>query len=152
MKHTKSVSNRNKWVLTAQISSRGLKPGPLKDSSLTADGNSVTIQNMGKKQPARPSKNPDILSIARNAVADGSYTPVDHAKVRLNEREVTISELEQVINTGFREPKKDEFKKEHNSWNYAIRGKTVDKRSLRIAVSLDAQTDVLIITVIDLDK
>lgn len=120
---------------------------------LTTFGNSVTIKSMGKKnQPVRPAKNPDILNIAQEAISKGVYFPVDHAKLRLNQREVTIPEVEYVILNGYREPQKDEFKKEHNSWNYAIRGKTVDKRSLRIAVSLEEKTNVLIITVIDLDN
>jgi hypothetical protein len=123
----------------------------LKKTRLTTDGNSVTIQSMGKKQPQRPAKNPDILKIAQAALASGNFTPVDHAKVRLNQREVTIAEVKQVVEGGYRELKKDEFKKEHNAWNYSIRGKTVDKRSLRIAVSLD-KSGLLIITVIDLDK
>ncbi len=106
---------------------------------------------MGKKLLVRP-KNPNILSIARAAVASGNYTPVEHAKYRLNQREVTIAELEQVIMTGYREERKDEFKPEHKSWNYAIRGKTISKRELRVAVSLDITSGVLIITVIDLGK
>lgn len=107
---------------------------------------------MGKKKQQRPAKNPDILMIARKAVDDGDYTPVHHAKARLEEREVTIPELEHVIKAGHREPKKDEFKPEHKSWNYSIRGKTVSGRELRVAVSLEEKTQVLIITVIDLDK
>lgn len=106
---------------------------------------------MGKKQPVRPTKNPNILAIARQAVAAGNYTPVDHAKLRLDEREVTVQEMEQVITNGHHEKNKDEYKPEHRSWNYSIRGKTVDKKELRVAVSLDRDTGLLIITVIDLD-
>ncbi len=56
-----------------------------------------------------------------------------------------------VLTTGYREAKKDEYKEEHQSWNYAMRGKTVDDRKLRVAVSFD-KDDLLIITVIDLEK
>ncbi|MEN0060112.1 MAG: DUF4258 domain-containing protein [Bdellovibrio sp.] len=107
---------------------------------------------MGKKQPVRPPKNPNILSIARKAMAEGNYTPVDHAKLRLDQREVTVQEMEQVIERGHREKSKDEYKSEHKSWNYSIRGKTVDERDLRVAVSLDKTSGLLIITVIDLAK
>lgn len=55
-----------------------------------------------------------------------------------------------VLTTGYREPKKDEFKTEHQAWNYAMKGKTIDNRKLRIIVSLD-KDDLLIITVIDLE-
>lgn len=115
-------------------------------------GNSVTMIEMARKKTTRPAKISDIHSIAKKAITEGTYLPVEHAKLRLNQREVTLPELEYVIEKGRREPKKDEFKLEHNAWNYAIKGKTVDNRNLRIAVSLDEKTKVLIITVIDLDK
>jgi len=107
---------------------------------------------MGTKPQARPAKNPQILAIARKAVADGNYTPVDHAKLRLNQREVTLQEMEQVITRGYHEKGKDEYKPEHESWNYSIRGKTIDAKELRIAISIDKASGLLIITVIDLAK
>jgi hypothetical protein len=107
---------------------------------------------MGKKPRVRPPKNPNILAIARKAVAEGSYTPVDHAKLRLDQREVTVLEMEQAIARGYHETRKDEYKTEHKCWNYSIRGKTVDARELRVAVSLDKNSGLLIVTVIDLAK
>lgn len=53
---------------------------------------------------------------------------------------------------GHHEKSKDEYKPEHKCWNYSIRGKTVSERELRVAVSLDKVSGLLIITVIDLDK
>jgi hypothetical protein len=47
--------------------------------------------------------------------------------------------------------KKDEFKEDHKLWNYSIRGKTIDGKSLRVALSFD-KSNMLIITVIDLSK
>lgn len=76
---------------------------------------------------------------------------VDHALQRIKEREVTFLEVRQVLRTGFHEKRKDVFKEEHNSWSYSVRGKTLDKRNLRIVVSFD-ENDMLVITVIDLDK
>ena len=76
---------------------------------------------------------------------------MDHALQRIKEREVTFLEVRQVLRTGFHEKRKDAFKEEHNSWNYSVRGKTIDKRNLRIVVSFD-EDDMLVITVIDLDK
>ena len=59
--------------------------------------------------------------------------------------------MRQVIETGWNERNKDEFKPEWKAWNYAIRGKTVDKRELRIAVSFEQEYSMLIIiTAIDL--
>ncbi len=48
------------------------------------------------------------------------------------------------------EKAKDQFSERYESWNYAIRGKTIDLRELRVVVSFD-ENNMLVITVIDLD-
>jgi len=60
-------------------------------------------------------------------------------------------EVKQVLKYGHHEKRKDEFKEEHSAWIYSIRGKTMDQRNLRIAVSFD-KNNMLVITVIDLGK
>ena len=102
---------------------------------------------MGK----RPGKREKVLESARACLAAGRYRDTRHATERRQEREVTIMELKYVIQNGFHEKAKDEFKPEYGAWNYAIRGKTVDGRSLRIAVSFEGEDLLLIITAIDLD-
>tara|TARA_Y100000590_G_scaffold457256_1_gene609508 strand:+ start:6057 stop:6332 length:276 start_codon:yes stop_codon:yes gene_type:complete len=87
----------------------------------------------------------------RAMLAAGKYRYVGHANERLQERSVSRLEVKQVLKNGHHEKRKDEFKEEHTCWNYSIRGKTVDKKNLRIAVSFD-KSNMLIITVIDLDK
>jgi hypothetical protein len=67
---------------------------------------------------------------------------------RRQERKVTRPEYLYVLQHGFHEQGKDTFDQAHASWNYAIRGKTIDARELRVVVSFDAQ-DLLIITVIE---
>lgn len=101
---------------------------------------------------SKTKKNERILEIVREAIRSGVYYPVDQAKLRIAQREVTIPEIEYVILNGHHEKRKDEYKEEHKSWNYAIKGKTLNDRELRIAISLDKKTSVLLITVIDLDK
>ena len=83
-------------------------------------------------------------------VEDGTYLDTRHASVRKAERMITLLEVLHVLRGGFHEKKKDEYKPEHKDWNYAIRGKTVDGRSLRIAVAF-AVPGMLVITAIDLD-
>ena len=46
---------------------------------------------------------------------------------------------------------KDKFVEEFNAWNYSIKGKTIDKRELRVIVSFD-EAGMLIITAIELRK
>ena len=99
----------------------------------------------------RPPKISNLLVEIHKKLEAGKYRYVGHANKRLQERVITRLEVKQVLKNGHREKRKDEFKKEHNCWNYSIRGKTIDKRKLRIAVSFD-RLNMLIITVIDLDK
>lgn len=88
--------------------------------------------------------------MARECIRQGRYRDTRHATDRKSERVISLVEITSVINSGYHEKSKDEFKPEYDAWNYAIRGKTVDKRSLRVAVSFDEQL-MLIITAIDLD-
>jgi len=106
---------------------------------------------MAKKKPVRPAKDEKVLEKIQDRASRGEYFPLEHAKQRLEQREVTDPEMRYILTTGYREPKKDEFKAEHQSWNYAIKGKTVDDRKLRVAGSFD-RDDLLIITVIDLEN
>lgn len=103
------------------------------------------------KRSMRPSKDEHVLEKIRSKAVLGDYIPVEHAKQRLDQREVSDPEVRYILTTGYHEAKKDEYKEEHHAWNYSIRGKTVDDRKLRIAVSFD-KNDLLIITVIDLEK
>jgi len=52
--------------------------------------------------------------------------------------------------SGWHEKRKDAYSEVFKSWNYAIRGKTIDERELRVVVSFD-EDGLLIITVIDLE-
>lgn len=107
---------------------------------------------MAKK--SRPKiENP--LGKARTCWANGDVSIMKHALERQGERQITDPEIGQVIEGGFHEKAKDEFKESFKDWNYAIRGRTVDDRDLRIAVAFEISDDgesLLVITAIDLDK
>ena len=98
----------------------------------------------------RPSKIPNVLGVIRKAIEVGNFVDVVHAEDRKLERNITRPEYLYVLNHGYHEPKKDEYKEEFKAWNYAIRGKTIDARELRVVVSFD-ENNMLIITVIDLE-
>jgi hypothetical protein len=103
-----------------------------------------------KRTPStRPPKAGDVLERVRKHVADGTYLDTRHASERKEERVITLPEVLYVLRNGFHEKKKDEYKPEHKDWNYAIRGKTIDGRALRIAVAF-ADPGMLVITAIDL--
>ncbi len=98
----------------------------------------------------RPSKVQNLLEVIRSKVNNGDYYYMAHANQRLQEREVTRQEVKQVLLSGHHEKSKDVYDSAFNNWNYAVKGKTIDKRSLRIIVSFEGS--MLIITVIDLSK
>ena len=98
----------------------------------------------------RPEKHTDLLSQTRKRMTDGQYRDTRHAAERKKERGISLPEVRQVIDNGWHEKSKDAFKQEWQAWNYAIRGKTIDGRELRIAVSFDEEDYLLIITAIEL--
>lgn len=57
--------------------------------------------------------------------------------------------MKQVLMNGHHEKRKDKFRDEFSNWAYAIKGKTIDNRKLRVIVSFDSD-GMMIITVIDL--
>src|SRR5205085_1555608 len=93
----------------------------------------------------------DPLPVIRELVANGEFDFVSHALERLQQRQVTVPEVVYVLEHGFHERRKDQFREEFGEWVYAIRGKTLDARKLRIAVAINVD-GALVITVIDLDK
>jgi hypothetical protein len=101
-------------------------------------------------KPKRPKKHENVLLLVRTAFANGKYRDTRHARERKEERQISLLEIKQIVERGYHEPAKDEFKEEWQAWNYAIRGKTVDHRELRIAVSFDEEGYLLIITSIAL--
>ncbi len=88
--------------------------------------------------------------MTRERMDSGRYRDTRHAGERREERSISLPEVRQVIGSGWHEKSKDEFKAEWDAWNYAVRGKTVDGRELRIAISFDEEDYLLIITAIEL--
>jgi hypothetical protein len=106
---------------------------------------------MGKHQKKYPPKHKDVLKEIGNCLETGRYLDTRHATKRKEERLITLPEVLHVLRQGFHEKRKDRYEEIYKAWNYSIRGKTVDKRDLRIVVSFDSETGMLIITAVDLD-
>ena len=68
----------------------------------------------------------------------------------MKERSIIKPEVEYILSNGHHEIRKDQFNAEFDDWDYAIKGKTLDGRNLRIVIALVAP-NVLVITAIDLD-
>lgn len=97
-------------------------------------------------------KHSNVINLIKDCIEKGNYFDTRHATDRQRERSITRLEVIEVLKNGHHEKRKDEFKLGFSAWNYAIRGKTLDKRDLRIAVSFNESTKLLIITAIEIIK
>lgn len=96
----------------------------------------------------RPDKHDQVLCLAREYIDQDRYLSTFHALNRQLERDITLLDALYVIKTGYRVPKRDQYKAEWNAWNYAIEGRTLQGDNARVVVSFD--DGLLIITVINL--
>jgi Domain of unknown function (DUF4258) len=101
---------------------------------------------------SNPEKLLNLMSVIRACIEDGRYLDTRHAFERQDERRISRPEILYVLKNGHHEKKKDKFDEFHREWNYAVQGKTVDRRNLRVIVSFDEASGMLIITAIELKK
>lgn len=99
---------------------------------------------------ARPEKIKNLLKVIKECIESGRYRSCLHLEQRERERNITRREVLYVLKNGFHEKKEDDFEEKHQTWNYAIRGKTVDQRELRVFVSFDIEIMMIIITTFEL--
>ncbi len=100
---------------------------------------------------SRPNKLLNLMSTIRTCIDEGRYLDTRHARERQIERQINRPEILYALKGGHHEKSKDRFDEAYDAWNYAVRGKTVDRRELRVIVSFD-ENGMLIITAIDLKK
>jgi hypothetical protein len=98
----------------------------------------------------KPVKAKDILKQTHEAVKKGSILYSAHANERMLERKILRPEIEFILSNGHHEIRKDKYNEDFESWDYAIKGTTVDGRALRIIVAI-VQPNIFVITAIDLD-
>lgn len=105
---------------------------------------------MIKRSSNRAEKVLDLLEKVRDSVKNGNYRDTRHSYERGIERNISLSEIIEVLEkNGYHEKNKDEYKDNFQSWNYAIRGKTFEGNELRIAVYFEEDL-LMIATVIKL--
>ncbi len=97
----------------------------------------------------RPLKIANVLVKVNECIHSGRYYDTSHAIKRKNERKITVTEVLYVLRNGYHEKRKDEYKPEYDDWTYAIRGLTIDRKDVRIAIAFD-EHEMLIITVIEI--
>jgi hypothetical protein len=121
---------------------------------LQNNGNFVTIKlkQMADMTQRKPEKIKDVLSAIKDCLKKGHYFVTSHAFIRQKERMISLPESLHILETGYEEKKKSYFDIEHNTWKYAIRGKTIrDELDIRVIVAFD-EKGMLIITVMHVEK
>lgn len=100
----------------------------------------------------KPEKDINVLLKIKECIDKGHYFVTSHAFIRQNERMISLPESLHVLETGYEEKKKTRFDSEHNTWKYAIRGKTLrDELEVRVIVAFDGD-GMLIITVMHVER
>ncbi len=94
----------------------------------------------------------NLFEVIRDYISTGRYRDTMHAAKRQKERNIILPEIIYVLNTGRHEKTKDFFDESFNSWNYAIRGLTLDGLDLRIIISFESNKNLLIITAFFIKK
>jgi hypothetical protein len=92
----------------------------------------------------------DLLKSIQAKISSGKVRYSAHANERMLERGIIKPEVEYVLKAGHHNKKKDQFNETEKEWDYAIEGKTVDGKKLRIVVTL-VDPNLLVVTAIDLD-
>lgn len=92
----------------------------------------------------------NLLEKIRWCLDHDQYDFSNHAMLRRIERLVSFRDILYVLNNGHHEKTKDKWDEIFKSWNYAIKGKTIDNKILRIIVTFEENTSLLVITIIKL--
>lgn len=100
---------------------------------------------------ARAGKIDNVVDLARNLILKGAYVISSHAKLRQGERCFSIGDIKSIIQTGYHEKRKDEYKEEYDDWNYAIKGNTLDNDPARICIAFAEEKHFIVITIIRLE-
>lgn len=99
----------------------------------------------------KKAKSFNLIGRIKEHIQSGHYLDTRHAIKRQLERKITRPEILYVLKHGYHEKRKDQYDQKFQTWNYAIRGKTLDKKELRIIITF-MEDYLLIITTINLSK
>lgn len=94
------------------------------------------------------------LDVARRLLHDqGKIIPTLHAIERMAERRILPAHVERVLRHGTLDPDpgRIRFDEEYGEWSYAVIGRDLDGRRIRVVFALIAP-DVLLITAVDLTR
>lgn len=93
-----------------------------------------------------------LLEMIRQLIALNRYRSSGHFQEREKQRQIFLWEVLHVLQHGSHEEERDEWDHKHQLWKYAVKGRTLDGRELRIVVSILVKKCLLLITVYDLNS
>lgn len=92
-----------------------------------------------------------LLRLRREKIKLGKYRLTKHAAEQQKERSIDLPDILHVLRNGIHEAEKT-LATTTGNWKYAIKGEIEDARIIRVIISFDAESDMIIITVIDVTK
>ena len=115
---------------------------------------------MEKNKNGKPAKRPDkeLWAKIEKCIADKDYIILPHAKKRQIDRSITDMDILDILDDKKnrkrkRNKKKDTYSDSFHDWNYCIEGQDFDRENIiRIIVSFNEESNLLIITVIRIDE
>lgn len=99
------------------------------------------------KKSLKPPKIGNLKEKIIECLNTGMYKDTSHAIIRKKQRQISLPDVIYVLRYGRHEKIKDKFEPQYQGWSYAVRGYTIDKKDLRIAIAFDDE-EMLIITAI----
>lgn len=92
-----------------------------------------------------------VLETVQEALRSKNLKYSVHALDRMDERSITVFEVEEIIKYGDREELLDEFDLKFKYWRYVIRNRDVNDRDLAISVEIEDANETVVVTVMQID-
>ncbi len=99
-----------------------------------------------KPTPRIPPQIENILEEIKKYIDSENFRFSEHAIERGKERSISPRDALYILENGYHHEEKTKFVKKFKTWNYAIRGRTLDKEDLMVVVAI--AEEMVIITVI----
>lgn len=97
-------------------------------------------------------KRPNVIEAVIAAHENGRLIPSTHASEQMANRDVQMSDIEEMIHNAQREETKDSLTNDGKNWKYALRGPNDSgNKDIRIIVIFN-NPDTVIVTVIDKNR
>lgn len=94
----------------------------------------------------------NLLLKIRELIDQNRYRKTSHFADRERQRKVFLWEALYVLKNGSHEEARDEWDNANQNWKYAIIGRTMEARNLRVVVSILEKEGLLLITVYEISQ